>query len=51
VLGGHRIGVSATSVTLRVSDHLGGMPHCGRLRDGLLRPPPPQVRAYDEMVN
>jgi hypothetical protein len=31
-----------------VSDRLGGMPHCGRLRDGPLRPPLP--RRYDETV-
>ena len=45
---GHGIGVPAASAPLCVSDRLGGMPHCGRLRDGPLRPPLP--RRYDETV-
>jgi hypothetical protein len=45
---GRGSGVPAASALLCVSDRLGGMPHCGRLRDGPLRPPLP--RRYDETV-
>jgi hypothetical protein len=38
---GHGIGGPSASAPLCVSDRLGGMPHCGRLRDGPLRPPLP----------
>jgi hypothetical protein len=49
---GHGIGVPAASAPLCVSDRLGGMPHCGRLRDGPLRPPLPNPlpRRYDETL-
>jgi hypothetical protein len=38
---GHGIGGPSASAPLCVSDRLGGMPLCGRLRDGPLRPPLP----------